>query len=391
MDSLLPSLKRTIFFSIFSLILLVIIPRDPENARFLGFSALRLLMLAFFMALTTLLLAAYLFLRKNPAHQQAIQQILTEYAEKRWLREPFLFVTSSITLIGLLLLVNYFFSTNVQLKGYILRLAPLLFFLTACALQAMESRFLIAYSRKWLLGISFALLYTAAGLFVSKFFLGQLTRPYVITPRMRDASQAGAIWISLLLFTQLAAAPPKERRLWLLVLLIAAAIFTIQWYTYPRSYWRSAHFLALFAPLGITAAVLLTKAAYDLLHWEAARKWKGWSQLPKVVILVVLAALAWVYYIEASRHGREINIHSFTDQDDYIQFAKTARLLNFNYTGDQNRMPLYPFLQGMFYRPGMTDGEFFAQGKQVNLILSLVLLAALYWIFRRYLASVLCI
>ena len=242
MDSLLPSLKRTIFFSIFSLILLVIIPRDPENARFLGFSALRLLMLAFFMALTTLLLAAYFILRKNPAHQQAIQQILTEYAEKRWLREPFLFVTSSITLIGLLLLVNYFFSTNVQLKGYILRLAPLLFFLTACALQAMRSRFLIAYSRKWLLGISFALLYTAAGLFVSKFFLGQLTRPYVITPRMRDASQAGAIWISLLLFTQLAAAPPKERRLWLLVLLIAATIFTIQWYTYPRSYWRERAF-----------------------------------------------------------------------------------------------------------------------------------------------------
>jgi hypothetical protein len=46
-------------------------------------------------------------------------------------------------------------------------------------------------------------------------------------------------------------------------------------------------------------------------------------------------------------------------------------------------MPVYPFLQSVFYRPGLSDNEFFLQGKYVNLILSIVLLAGLVLIMRR--------
>ena len=59
--------------------------------------------------------------------------------------------------------------------------------------------------------------------------------------------------------------------------------------------------------------------------------------------------------------------------------------MNFSYTGDHNRMPGYPFLQALFYRAGMSDAEFFDQGKQINILLSISLLAGLLWIFRRYL------
>jgi hypothetical protein len=43
------------------------------------------------------------------------------------------------------------------------------------------------------------------------------------------------------------------------------------------------------------------------------------------------------------------------------------------YTGTRNRMPLYPALQALFYRPGMSDSEFFLRGKRVNIILAIVL------------------
>jgi hypothetical protein len=74
----------------------------------------------------------------------------------------------------------------------------------------------------------------------------------------------------------------------------------------------------------------------------------------------------------------------FTDQAAYVLFARNARLLNFNYTGDHNRMPGYPFLQGLFYHPGMDDAAFFWQGKMINIALSIFLLGLLWWIFSRY-------
>jgi len=46
-------------------------------------------------------------------------------------------------------------------------------------------------------------------------------------------------------------------------------------------------------------------------------------------------------------------------------------------------MPLYPFLQALFYSPDMDDLELFEQGKQYNLILSIVLLIVLFLVLLR--------
>ena len=66
-----------------------------------------------------------------------------------------------------------------------------------------------------------------------------------------------------------------------------------------------------------------------------------------------------------------------SDQGAYMNFAKKAYETRFQYTGSRNRMPLYPFIQALFYSPDLDDEAFFQQGKQLNVALSLLCLLAL--------------
>ncbi|MBK5107843.1 MAG: hypothetical protein JJE12_06915 [Anaerolineales bacterium] len=102
------------------------------------------------------------------------------------------------------------------------------------------------------------------------------------------------------------------------------------------------------------------------------------------LLIASLIILAITYYQAARIHSLEINIDStVSDQSAYMRFIKEARRLDFSYTGDHNRMPLYPFLQALFFSPDMDDLELFEQGKQYNLILSIVLLFGLFLVLLR--------
>jgi hypothetical protein len=57
--------------------------------------------------------------------------------------------------------------------------------------------------------------------------------------------------------------------------------------------------------------------------------------------------------------------------------AKDLFLNHYNnilYIGGRNRMPIYPFIQSLFYKSGMSDNAFFLTGKYVNIILSMIIL-----------------
>ncbi len=73
-----------------------------------------------------------------------------------------------------------------------------------------------------------------------------------------------------------------------------------------------------------------------------------------------------------------------TDQGAYMRYAREMYESNYTVIGNRNRMPIYPFLQSLFYRPGMSNEAFFIRGKYVNLILSLVLLTGLSFIFFHF-------
>jgi hypothetical protein len=104
-----------------------------------------------------------------------------------------------------------------------------------------------------------------------------------------------------------------------------------------------------------------------------------------VVLACLILALAALYYRGAVSQLTHANTNmKSTDQSAYMDYARNLYESNYTFIGGRNRMPIYPTLQSLFYRPGMSDEEFFTRGKYVNAWLSLGLLGGLALILRRF-------
>jgi hypothetical protein len=104
----------------------------------------------------------------------------------------------------------------------------------------------------------------------------------------------------------------------------------------------------------------------------------------RAILLGVLAILT-IYGLEAhGRNRQQSTPATLGDQSAYLGYARHLYETNYTITEDRNRMPVYPFLLSLIYRPGMSEQEFLlrAQGFTVNL--SIVLLALLFPILRRF-------
>ncbi len=94
--------------------------------------------------------------------------------------------------------------------------------------------------------------------------------------------------------------------------------------------------------------------------------------------LAALAALLLLLYLHVAFLQSERNDDlRENDQGAYMSFAVKAYETNFSYTGGRNRMPLYPFLQALFYSPELDQEAFFEQGKMLNVGLSVLCLIGL--------------
>ena len=104
----------------------------------------------------------------------------------------------------------------------------------------------------------------------------------------------------------------------------------------------------------------------------------------RTVALIVLVILA-VYGIEA--HGRRHEKPApatLGDQDAYLGYARHMYESNYTVTENRNRMPVYPFLLSLIYRPGMTEDEFLVRAQSFTVNLSIALLLLLFFIFRKF-------
>ncbi len=100
--------------------------------------------------------------------------------------------------------------------------------------------------------------------------------------------------------------------------------------------------------------------------------------------ILVAGILARLYWYGAYKQMTEVNTGSgYVDQDAYMQYAIDLYESHYTYIGDHNRMPVYPFLQSLFYRSKLRKRIFFQEGQLRNLILSLPLLVILAFIFFR--------
>ena len=102
------------------------------------------------------------------------------------------------------------------------------------------------------------------------------------------------------------------------------------------------------------------------------------KHLGKALLTAGIALFFLVLYLDVAQKQSEVNNDlTRSDQGAYMNFAKKAYKARFQFTGNRNRMPLYPWIQALFYSPQMDDEAFFQQGKQLNVALSLICLLAL--------------
>ena len=102
------------------------------------------------------------------------------------------------------------------------------------------------------------------------------------------------------------------------------------------------------------------------------------KHLGKTLLAAGIALFFLYLYLDIAQKQSGRN-HDLTrsDQSAYMNFAKKAYEARLQYTDTRNRMPLYPWIQALFYSPQMDDEAFFQQGKQLNIALSLIGLLAL--------------
>lgn len=110
------------------------------------------------------------------------------------------------------------------------------------------------------------------------------------------------------------------------------------------------------------------------------------KKINKIFIIVIISGFTILYLYGCLKHSTLVNTSPFpeSDQDKYIVFIKKVRESNFNYYGDGNRTPLYPFLQAIFYHTNQSDRQFFENAKIINIFLSLLYLGIIYFAIKRY-------
>lgn len=102
-----------------------------------------------------------------------------------------------------------------------------------------------------------------------------------------------------------------------------------------------------------------------------------------LLICFLLLILFSLYWYGAIQQLRLVNTNmDSSDQSAYMNYARKLVESNYTYPGNGNRMPLYPFLQSLFYDAEQSDEAFFTRGKYVNLVLSIILLTSIFLIIR---------
>ncbi len=385
-------LRLTALFSALSFIFLVLIPRDPDTSSLFGYSPARLGMMAGFLVLSLGLLAFSQRLALRPMKEERWMAWLSRLRDRPALREALGSLCAIIAAVGPALIWWWASTTDLQVKGILFRLLPVLLFLTAFAYQVLLNEPSPASRLRWLLSAGLAMAFAALSQVLPPLLASLLDEPPKITYGMRLASLLLPTGAAALLFARVLGLPSAERRAWVGGLLLAAGLYALQWVLLTDAYASLRALLTQFGVALVLGAVLLTYFIAGLLDRVRLDEYMRLKWLLSLSLLVVCVPLVLIYYQAASLHARQVNVTTIHhDQGDYLDFASEARLRNFRYTGDHNRMPAYPFLQGLFYRVGMSDEAFFEQGKQVNILLSLAFLAALSLFLHRWLPPALAL
>ena len=96
----------------------------------------------------------------------------------------------------------------------------------------------------------------------------------------------------------------------------------------------------------------------------------------------VLAAAVFIWGANSQSSLVNTNMQEM-DQSAYLDYARNLAETNYTFVGDRNRMPLYPALMSLSYKPGIPDDVFFDRGKKLGIVIALLGLLFTYLIFYK--------
>jgi hypothetical protein len=105
------------------------------------------------------------------------------------------------------------------------------------------------------------------------------------------------------------------------------------------------------------------------------------------IALAVLLILI-IYGFQAHTRSRVMSTPAFLgDQSAYLGYARHLYESSYTVVEDRNRMPVYPFLLSLIYRPDLSETEFLLRAQAFTVNLSIFLLLLLFFIFRKFLPA----
>lgn len=273
-----------------------------------------------------------------------------------------------------------------QFPALLLHIFPLLILVIVFSISVILLDAFKTKQKKWLSTLFIVSLLTASSILLQSFLLNHLYRPLLYGVKERVFAQAVSIMVCLAFVVYISALRKRAQTFWILMAFIVAALFLIQWLTFPAKLWRLQPYLALNVSLFIFGLPLMMFAILWGWRWLVSSTCGKIVSIAKITAIILLLILGYFYAQADFKHSNTINIKiNSSDQAYYLKFIKNVRNSGFTSTGDHNRMPLYPYLQALFYRPEMSNKELFTQGKTINIYISLVFLGLLFLVFLRYL------
>jgi len=354
--------------------------RESQNFQFSNTSSLRLLTFTGLVAATGLLFGSALLTWKKPLWGQRDLLVFEKLINQELIHKSIFLLSVSTFVFVTIPFWNIFIGGDARFLSILFRFSPILFLLSSLSLMVIRTEYFQRDRKKWVKLVLISSLCFGAGILLQSILKIKMDQPLPVSIRSQLVYAVVCLIFSIILIRQ----NLHDSYLLLLLVALVVVLFVVQWLVFPHKLRRMLPGILQNAPIIIVSLPLIALFLMSFWKWLRVKTHDKVIWVVQGLLITSLIILAITYYQAARIHSNEVNIDStVSDQSAYMSFIKEARRLNFNYTGDHNRMPLYPFLQALFYSPDMDDLELFEQGKQYNLILSLVLLVCLFIVLLR--------
>ena len=356
--------------------------REAQKFQLFNASSLRMLTFTGFVVSIGFLFGSALVTWKKPLWGQKVLSVSERLINQDWVHKSILLL-SVLTIVFLTIpLWNIFIRGDARYQSILFRFSPIVFLLGALSLIVIRTEYFKTDRKMWVKLVLISSLCFGAGVLFQSILMNKLEQPLPVSIRTQFVYAVVCLIFSITLIRQ----KKYESNLLLLLVALVVVLFVVQWLVFPHKLRRMLPGILRYAPIIIVSLPLIALFLMSFWKWLREKTHDKVIWIVQGLMIVSLIFLAITYYQAARNHSDEINIDlTVSDQSAYMRFIKEARRLDFNYTGDHNRMPLYPFIQALFYSPDMDDLELFELGKQYNLILSIVLLVCLFivlfWLF----------